>query len=147
MRIDLLPDMQTESLLCRSGGQVEIFVENIQYQGRHHIFLREQHRFSESSIASNAMTFVEQLLRRYQLEPKQSHFYRYVYTPTVGALFGCFSIDWQSGSAASYSFKMLNQLEAQQQLEPIIKLGQRALENIEIAREATGLVGFGAVPA
>lgn len=147
MRIDLLPDMQTESLLCRSGEQVEIFVEVIQYQGLHHVFLREQHRFSESSIASNAMTFVEQLLQRYQLDSSQSHFYRYVYTPAVGALFGCFSIDWQAGSAASYSFKMLNQLEAQQQLEPIVKLGERVFESVEIAGEASGLTGFNAVPA
>lgn len=123
MRTDLLPDMVSESLQSRNGSDVSILIKVLQFEGQHHVFMREQHRFSDSSIASNALLFVEQLLKSHKLDSSSCNFYRYVFTPATGALFGRFSIDWNGDDAESYSFKMLNQQEATQQLGPMLRQG------------------------
>jgi hypothetical protein len=123
MRTDLLPDMASEPLQSRSGESVSILIKVLQLDGKYHVFMREKHRFSDSSIASNALLFVEQILKNYQLDGENCKFYRYVFTPATGALFGCFNINWSGALAENYSFKMLNQQEAIQKLSFLLKHG------------------------
>ena len=55
--------------------------------------------------------FIPQIVRRLQLDPDKTRFYRYVYQPAIGAQFGLFQLQWHEGQLVSYTFRMLNNLD------------------------------------
>lgn len=103
-------------LLDRDGVEVGVDVKVFALAGNVSVFLADKQNSTSSSVSRNAATYLAQLVQRLDLHPVSTHFYRHVYNPQQGSLFGRFDIVWDGTQLVSYKFVMLNNLDEGKQL-------------------------------
>lgn len=109
-------------LLDREGVEVAVDIKVLALAGSISVFISDKQTSTAGSISRNAAAYLVQLVRRLGLHPVSTHFYRHVYNPQQGSLFGRFDIVWQDAELVSYKFVMLNNLDEGKQLrEWIVK--------------------------
>lgn len=139
MKKNLMPKMVDVNLLDKEGSMVPVSVKLIQHNQREYLFLSDKGSSPESSIARNTAAFIAQLVERFQLDTTTVSFFRHIYTPESGSVFGHFSIDWQAGKPVSYTFKVLSNYEQVQKIQTIllegtaVALSYSQLKNIAVS--------------
>ena len=111
MKTNCLPKMTAMLLLDRDNVEVGVDVKVLALAGTVAVFMADRQGNSSSSISRNAATYLAQLARRLGLHPTSTQFYRHVYHPQQGSLFGRFDIVWNDIALVNYKFVMLNNLD------------------------------------
>lgn len=106
-----MPKMTGVQLRDRDGVSVTVDVKVFAEGGKVAVVMADRSSESSSQIARNAANYIGQLVERLQLHPATTQFYRHVYLPQQGSLFGRFDVVWQERQLISYSFAMLNNLD------------------------------------
>lgn len=117
MKATLMPKMTGVQLLDRDGVAVTVDVKVFVQAGSVFVFLADRTSTGSGLIARNAATYIEQLVERLHLHPEATQFFRHVYLPQQGSLFGRFDIVWRARELASYKFAMLNNLDEGKRLQ------------------------------
>lgn len=117
MKTNCLPKMTTMLLLDRDNVETGIDVKVLALAGTVAVFMSDKQSHSSSSISRNAATYLAQLVQRLELHPVSTQFYRHVYHPQQGSLFGRFDIVWSGTELVSYKFAMLNNLDEGKRLQ------------------------------
>lgn len=104
-------------LLDRDNVEVGVDVKVLALAGTVAVFMADRQGNSSSSISRNAATYLAQLARRLGLHPTSTQFYRHVYHPQQGSLFGRFDIVWNDMALVNYKFVMLNNLDEGKRLQ------------------------------
>lgn len=110
MKANQIPKMTAVLLLDRDAAKVSVDVKAFQYEGETHVFLTDQVDAGSGSVARNCGVFIPQILDRFDLDAATTQFYRHVFKPASGSLFGRFELNWQDGELAHYTFAMLSTL-------------------------------------
>lgn len=110
MKTNLLPKMTSMLLRDREGVDVAVDVKVFAAAGSVSVFLSDRAN-TLGLIARNAATYVPQLVQRLGLHPVSTSFFRHVYHPQQGSMFGRFDIVWSGSDLVSYKFAMLNNLD------------------------------------
>lgn len=111
MKPTTMPKMTGVQLRDRDGVSVTVDVKVFADGGKVAVVMADRSSESSSQIARNAASYIVQLVERLQLHPATTQFYRHVYLPQQGSLFGRFDVVWQDRQLISYSFAMLNNLD------------------------------------
>lgn len=117
MKTNCLPKMTAMLLLDRDNVEVGVDVKVLALAGTVAVFMADRQGNSSSSISRNAATYLAQLARRLGLHPTSTQFYRHVYHPQQGSLFGRFDIVWNGMALVNYKFVMLNNLDEGKRLQ------------------------------
>jgi hypothetical protein len=117
MKTNCLPKMTAMLLLDRDNVEVGVDVKVLALAGTVAVFMADRQGNSSSSISRNAATYLAQLARRLGLHPTSTQFYRHVYHPQQGSLFGRFDIVWNDIALVNYKFVMLNNLDEGKRLQ------------------------------
>ncbi|HTF85937.1 MAG TPA: hypothetical protein VL987_15245 [Cellvibrio sp.] len=117
MKTNCLPKMTAMLLLDRDNVEVGVDVKVLALAGTVAVFMADRQGNSSSSISRNAATYLAQLARRLGLHPTSTQFYRHVYHPQQGSLFGRFDIVWNDMALVNYKFVMLNNLDEGKRLQ------------------------------
>ncbi|HEY7886285.1 MAG TPA: hypothetical protein VIC08_15170 [Cellvibrionaceae bacterium] len=110
MKPDLLPKRTAVIVDDRDGKTVSIDVRVLTRDGQTGVFMADRPEFP-GQVARSSATFIPQLLLRLGLAVETTRFYRYVYTPEMGAQFGAFELSWQGNTLSSYKMRILNNLD------------------------------------
>ena len=103
--------MTSVLLLDRDNVEVGVDVKVLALAGTVAVFMSDRQNNTSSSISRNAATYLAQLAQRLSLHPVSTQFYRHVYHPQQGSMFGRFDIVWSDADLVSYKFVMLNNLD------------------------------------
>lgn len=117
MKTNCLPKMTAMLLFDRDNVEVGVDVKVLALAGTVAVFMADRQGNSSSSISRNAATYLAQLARRLGLHPTSTQFYRHVYHPQQGSLFGRFDIVWNDMALVNYKFVMLNNLDEGKRLQ------------------------------
>ena len=117
MKTNILPKMTAVLLRDRDGVDVAIDVKVLAAAGSVAVFIADKTSNSSGLIARNGATYIAQLVQRLGLHPASTRFYRHVFTPLQGSLFGRFEVVWADAELVSYKFVMLNNLDDGKQLQ------------------------------
>jgi hypothetical protein len=117
MKPTLMPKMTGVQLRDRDGVSVTVDVKVFAHGGKVVVVMADRSTATSSLIARNAATYIVQLVERLQLHPGATQFFRHVYFPQQGSLFGRFDVVWQEQQLISYSFVMLNNLDDGKRLQ------------------------------
>ena len=109
--------MTSVLLLDRDKVEVGVDVKVLALAGTVAVFMSDRQNNTSSSISRNAATYLAQLSQRLSLHPVSTQFYRHVYNPQQGSLFGRFDIVWSDVELVSYKFVMLNNLDEGKRLQ------------------------------
>lgn len=120
MKVNLIPDMSAVQLLDRDGCKVQVDIKAFHFQGDTHVFMADRANVGRASIGRNGGVYIPQLAERLALDRNRSYFYRHVFMPASGSLFGRFELEWQQRELASYTFSMLNDLDQGRQLKQLL---------------------------
>lgn len=110
MKTDLLPKRTAFVVRDRDDQPVSIDVRVLKRDGEAAVFMADRPE-APGRVARSSAVFIPQLLARLQLDRLSTRFYRYVYTPAMGAQFGAFDLVWSDNTLASYKMRMLNNLD------------------------------------
>ncbi|MCV6615163.1 MAG: hypothetical protein OIF35_09315 [Cellvibrionaceae bacterium] len=132
MKKDILPQMEDIELNDRKQQPAPLRLAVFQAGDRLQLFLAEHNRHGEGAIAANSLVYIQQLIDRYQLDPAQCDFYRYVYSPASGALLGRFVVRHSGDKALSYSLKMLSQLELESLASLLLSESPQAFNQVQL---------------
>ncbi len=108
MKPNLFPKMTAMQVVDREGSSQVLDVKLLCHAEVIGVFMADR---TPGLLARNAATYIPQLLDRLQLQPQTTRFYRHVYLPQQGSLFGRFDIVWRDRDLLSYHFSMLNNLD------------------------------------
>ncbi|TQV68235.1 hypothetical protein FKG94_23340 [Exilibacterium tricleocarpae] len=111
MKTNLLPKMTAIVVTDRYGNEAGIDIKLVRYDGQLFIFMSDRDRFTASGIAHNTGQYLTQLVERLGLDVTRSVFFRHIYTPATGSVFGRFNIKWGADGLDSYTFNMLNNID------------------------------------
>ncbi|MCV6621242.1 MAG: hypothetical protein OIF51_05765 [Cellvibrionaceae bacterium] len=111
MKADILPNLEDVELLDRMEQAATIRVSLYDNHGHKMVFMAEHNRHGQQAIAANSLTYIQQLLDKFELQASDCEFYRYVYSPASGPILGRFSLKLSGEKPVSYSMKMLSQIE------------------------------------
>ena len=117
MKTNCLPKMTSVLLFDRDKVEVGVDVKVLALAGTVAVFMSDRQNNTSSSISRNAATYLAQLAQRLSLHPVSTQFYRHVYNPQQGSLFGRFDIVWSDVELVSYKFVMLNNLDEGKRLQ------------------------------
>ena len=109
--------MTSVLLFDRDKVEVGVDVKVLALAGTVAVFMSDRQNNTSSSISRNAATYLAQLAQRLSLHPVSTQFYRHVYNPQQGSLFGRFDIVWSDVELVSYKFVMLNNLDEGKRLQ------------------------------
>jgi hypothetical protein len=112
-----LPKMTSVLLFDRDKMEVGVDVKVLALAGTVAVFMSDRQNNTSSSISRNAATYLAQLAQRLSLHPVSTQFYRHVYHPQQGSMFGRFDIVWSEVELVSYKFVMLNNLDEGKRLQ------------------------------
>lgn len=108
MKTNLLPNLSRIELVDKQGNPVQLLVKLFEHQGRYAVFIEDS---ANGVLARNAGTVISQLVRRLALPVAQTSFYRHIYLPHQGSVFGCFQMGWgEENSINHYTFSMMSPL-------------------------------------
>ena len=106
MKTNLLPSLSNVEVIDKEGKPVNLLIRLYEYQGRFALFMADAP--ATPVLARNAATFIAQLVSRLALPQDKTSFYRHIYLPHQGSVFGCFQLGWQAGQTVShYTFSMM----------------------------------------
>jgi len=106
MKPNLLPSLSNVELIDKDGKAVQLHIRLYQHNGRYALFMADVP--TAPTLARNAATFIGQLVARLELPQDATSFYRHIYMPHQGSVFGCFQLGWQAGQKVShYTFSMM----------------------------------------
>lgn len=120
MKVNLIPGMSAIQLLDRDGCKAQVDIKMFSFQGDTHVFMADRANVGRASIGRNGGVYIPQLAERLALDRSRSYFYRHVFMPASGSLFGRFELEWQQHELTSYTFSMLNNLDQGQQLKQLL---------------------------
>lgn len=105
MKANLLPNLSRIELFDKQGDTIELQIKLYQYNGRLALFIEDS---ANGTLARNAGAIIGQLVRRLSLPKTQTSFYRHIFLPHQGSVFGCFQVGWgDNGGVSHYTFSML----------------------------------------
>lgn len=151
MKATCLPKMTVMLLLDRDNVEVGVDVKVLALAGTVAVFMSDRQNIASGSISRNAATYLPQLVQRLGLHPVSTQFYRHVFHPQQGSLFGRFDIVWNEAELVSYKFVMLNNLDEGKRLQewiakatavPITYGQTRDLARPAVAQEVAPAVTF-----
>lgn len=120
MRANLLPEMTGMLLVDKDGNEVSVNVKLFKQNGITYVFIADKDGPEASSVARNAALFILQLLEQLNLESESTEFFRHIYTPTTGSLFGRFGVVWQGSKLQSYTFTILNRMDEERFVHSLV---------------------------
>ncbi|UTA48760.1 hypothetical protein L1F30_04250 [Simiduia sp. 21SJ11W-1] len=111
MKPNLLPTLSSVELHDKEGNPVQLQIRLFEYQGKYALFMSDT--ATKPVLARNAATLIAQLAERLELPVADTQFFRHIYLPHQGSVFGSFQLGWQSdGTISHYTFAMMTpQLE------------------------------------
>lgn len=111
MKPNLLPTLSSVELHDKEGRAVQLHIRLYELQGKYALFMADT--ASAAVLARNAATLITQLAQRLELPVADTQFYRHIYLPHQGSVFGSFQLGWQpDGTISHYTFAMMTpQLE------------------------------------
>lgn len=121
MKPSLFPKMTAVQLVDREGLNQTLDVRLLAQGQEVYVFMADKVTTGNGLLARNAAVYIPQLLDRLQLDPAHARFFRHVYLPTQGSLFGRYEVVWQERQLISYSFAMLNNLDEGKRLKAWIE--------------------------
>ena len=121
MRINLLSEMHAVELRDRDGRSACVDVKAFQDQDTTHVFLSDPPAVGASSVARNCAIYIAQLVERFDFPIEETQFYRHIYIPDNGSLFGRFNLTWEQGKLTAYTFSMLNVIDEGQNIHELIE--------------------------
>lgn len=122
MKPNLVPTMSKVDLFDKDGQPVVLQVKLLQYQGRYAVFMADGP--GPSVLARGAGALIAQLAGRLELPVAQTSFYRHIYLPHQGSVFGCFQVGWlPEGLVSHYTFSMMAPLIDDLNVRRILKEG------------------------
>lgn len=95
----------------RDGAEVAVDVKVFALAGSIAVFTSDRTENPGGLISRNAACYLVQLTSRLGLHPTSTSFYRHVYHPLQGSMFGRFDIVWSGSELANYKFAMLSNLD------------------------------------
>lgn len=114
--------MSNVDLFDKDGKPVVLQVKLVQYQGRYAVFMADGS--GPSLLARGAGALIAQLAERLALPCAQTSFYRHIYLPLQGSVFGCFQVGWlPEGRVSHYTFSMMAPLIDDLNVRRILKEG------------------------
>lgn len=128
MKADILPELEDVELFDRMEQAATIRVGLYDSNGRQMVFMAEHNRHGQQAIAANSLTYIQQLLKKFELQAADCDFYRYVFSPASGPILGRFSLKLSGDKPVSYSMKMLSQIEVEQMTKLLDVLPQNQLQ-------------------
>ena len=106
MKPNLLPSLSNVELTDKDGKPVQLQIRLFEMNGRYALFMADAP--ATPVLARNAATFIGQLVARLELPQEVTSFYRHIYMPHQGSVFGCFQLGWKAGQTVShYTFSMM----------------------------------------
>ena len=111
MKPNLLPNLSNVELHDKEGKAVQLQIRLYEHQGKYALFMADGP--TAPVLARNAATLITQLVARLDLPVVDTHFYRHIYLPHQGSVFGAFQLGWLANRTIShYTFAMMTpQLE------------------------------------
>ncbi|MBB3169210.1 hypothetical protein [Simiduia aestuariiviva] len=111
MKPNLLPTLSTVELHDKAGLPVQLQIRLYEYQGKYALFMSDAP--AAAVLARNAATLINQLANRLELPVADTQFFRHIYLPHQGSVFGSFQLDWRPNNIIGhYTFAMMTpQLE------------------------------------
>lgn len=140
MKINLLPKMTPMLLRNREGMEVAVDVKVFALAGNVSVFASDKTDHPSGLISRNAACYLLQLAQRLGLHSTSTHFYRHVYHPVQGSLFGKFDIVWKGTDLVSYKFRMLNNLDEGKRMQEWIAKASEAPITYGQTRNIAGIV-------
>lgn len=117
MKNNLLEKMTSVLLLDRDGNAVAVDIKVLASGGCVSVFMSDKTANPGGLISRNAANFLTQLIQRLGLHFESTRFYRHVFHPQQGSMFGRFDILWSDAELTSYKFVMLNNLDEGQEVK------------------------------
>ena len=106
MKPNLLPSLSNVELPDKDGKPVQLQIRLFKMNGVFAFFMADAP--ATPVLARNAATFIGQLVARLELPQEVTSFYRHIYMPHQGSVFGCFQLGWKAGQTVShYTFSMM----------------------------------------
>jgi hypothetical protein len=102
--------MTAVQVIDREGLSQTLDVKLLSQGQEVYVFMSDRTSTGNGLLARNAAVYIPQLLDRFQLDPADTVFFRHVYLPAQGSLFGRYQVVWRERTLASYNFSMLNNL-------------------------------------
>ena len=140
--------MTSVLLLDRDKVEVGVDVKVLALAGTVAVFMSDRQNNTSSSISRNAATYLAQLAQRLSLHPVSTQFYRLVYHPQQGSMFGRFDIVWSDADLVSYKFVMLNNLDEGKRLQDwivkatVVPITYGQTRNLAKPREISPAAGY-----
>lgn len=140
--------MTSVLLLDRDNVEVGVDVKVLALAGTVAVFMSDRQNNTSSSISRNAATYLGQLAQRLSLHPVSTQFYRHVYHPQQGSMFGRFDIVWSDADLVSYKFVMLNNLDEGKRLQDwivkatVVPITYGQTRNLAKPREISPAAGY-----
>ncbi len=128
MKADILPELEDVERFDRMEQAATIRVGLYDSNGRQMVFMAEHNRHGQQAIAANSLTYIQQFLKKFELQAADCDFYRYVFSPASGPILGRFSLKLSGDKPVSYSMKMLSQIEVEQMTKLLDVLPQNQLQ-------------------
>ena len=120
MRMNLLSEMHSVQLRDRDGRSANVDVKAFQEQDITHVFLSDPPAVGASSVARNCAIYITQLVERFDFSIEHTQFYRHIYIPDNGSLFGHFNLTWENEKLIDYTFSMLNVVDEGKKMHELI---------------------------
>lgn len=111
MKPNLLPNLSNVELHDKGGNPVQLQIRLYELHGKYALFMADGP--ATAVLARNAATLITQLLARLDLPLASTQFYRHIYLPHQGSVFGAFQLGWKADrTIGHYTFAMMTpQLE------------------------------------
>ncbi|MGH1370550.1 MAG: hypothetical protein ACRBBW_00840 [Cellvibrionaceae bacterium] len=119
MNKNLLPDMTPIELQDRDGEPLLITLSFFHGPSGHTVFIGDGEGVHRSVIARNTAAILGQLVGFFDLDIANTTFVRHIVSPQ-GSAFGRFEVTWNVNEVASYTFKILHNLDEELAVRKVI---------------------------
>ena len=105
MKTNLLPNLTAVELVDKQGKTVSLQIKLYEYQDQYVLMMADS---ANGVLARNAGTLISQLVERFELPVTRTRFYRHIYLPHQGSVFGSFQLGWgEDQRITHYTFAMM----------------------------------------
>lgn len=119
MNKNLLPGMTPIELQDRDGEPLSITLAFFHGRSGHTVFIGDGEGVHRSVIARNTAAILGQLVGYFDLDIPNTTFVRHIVSPQ-GSAFGRFDVKWNVNEVASYTFKILHNLDEELSVRKVI---------------------------
>ncbi len=121
---NLLPDMTPIELQDRDGEPLPISLAFFHGPQGHTVFIGDGEGVPRSVIARNTAAILGQLVGFFDLDIPTTTFVRHIVSEQ-GSAFGRFQVSWNANEVASYTFKILHNLDEELAIRQVIQKHDR----------------------